>query len=122
MKLLANFAIAIGHGYGIFLVAASVWGCASLLPAADRPVAQFGRSLFDGLSLQGWTPENGCEARIEHGLLVLCAGDGWLRSDYTYADFLLHVEWKALKKSDYDAGIYIRTQPEGTPFPKIGYQ
>src|SRR6516162_4863955 len=92
------------------------------LSAAEPPALEFSDALFDGRSLDGWSAENGCEAGVENGLLVLKAGDGWLRSDRTYADFVLHVEWKALKAADYDAGVYIRTLPEGTPFPKTGYQ
>jgi hypothetical protein len=90
--------------------------------ADDAPPPRFSYVLFDGRSLDGWTAENGCEAAVENGLLVLEGGDGWLRSDRTYSDFILHVEWKALKAADYDAGVYIRTLPEGTPFPKTGYQ
>ncbi len=106
--------------FGVLLVMAV--GTACPLHAAETPAPQFSRSLFDGKSLLGWTAENGCEARVDDGLLVLSAGDGWLRNDHTYADFVLHVEWKALKKSDYDAGIYIRTPREGQPFPAGGYQ
>jgi hypothetical protein len=93
-------------------------------PAAadDAPQPHFSYALFDGRSLDGWTAENGCEAAVEDGLLVLKAGDGWLRSDRAYSDFILHVEWRALKAADYDAGVYIRTLPEGKPFPKTGYQ
>lgn len=90
--------------------------------AADDPMAQYKYELFDGRSLAGWTAENGCQIAAEGGLLVLKGGNGWLRSDLTYRDFVLHVEWKALKAADYDAGIYIRTLPEGQPFPKTGYQ
>ena len=92
------------------------------IQAGDAPGANYSGSLFDGLSLDGWTAENGCEAAVEDGLLVLKAGDGWLRSDHTYRDFILHVEWKALKPAGYDAGIFIRTLPEGKPFPDTGYQ
>ena len=120
MKSLANFVY--GRSCGLFLAAATLWGCVFPLHGADRPPPQFSRPLFDGQSLHGWTAENGCEARVENGLLILSAGDGWLRNDHTYADFLLHVEWKALKKSDYDAGIYIRTPPAGKPYPTSGYQ
>lgn len=120
MKSSLNFAV--GRSCGVFLAAAIACGCFEPLQAADTPAMQFSRPLFDGQSLQGWTAENGCEARVENGLLVLSAGDGWLRNDHTCADFVLHVEWKALKKSDYDAGIYIRTPREGKPFPGNGYQ
>src|SRR6478735_9073966 len=120
MKSLAQFVF--GRLYRVFLCAALACFCIASLQAAETPAPQFSRSLFDGQSLQGWTAENGCEVRVNDGLLVLSAGDGWLRSDHTYADFVLHVEWKALKKSEYDAGIYIRTPHAGKPFPGDGYQ
>ncbi len=82
----------------------------------------FSYPLFDGKTLDGWTIENNCQAGVEQGELRLLAGNGWLRSDHTYADFLLHVEWKADKRSGYDAGIYIRTKTGGSPFPRHGYQ
>lgn len=78
--------------------------------------------LFDGKSLDGWTVENGAKVEIQDGNLLLKDGDGWLRSHHVYADFQLHVEWKALKADTYDAGIYLRAQREGAPFPKKGYQ
>lgn len=79
-------------------------------------------SLFDGKSLDGWTVENGAKVEVQDGALLLKDGDGWLRSNHVYGDFVLHVEWKALKDDVYDAGIYLRAQPGGTPFPKRGYQ
>jgi len=79
-------------------------------------------SLFDGSTLQGWTVENEAEVTAKDGVLLLKGGDGWLRSDLQYRDFLLHVEWKALKENKYDAGIYVRAGAEGKPFPKVGHQ
>ena len=78
--------------------------------------------LFNGKSLDGWTVENGAKVEIQDGNLLLKDGDGWLRSHHVYADFQLHVEWKALKAETYDAGIYLRAQPGGAPFPKKAYQ
>lgn len=91
------------------------------LAAEDVPIGHT-KSIFDGTSLQGWSVENDCEADVVDGCLRLKAGDGWLRSHHSYRDFALHVEWKALQAKAYDAGIYIRTSPEGKPFPKNGYQ
>lgn len=79
-------------------------------------------SLFDGKTLNGWTIENGCQVSAKDGQLLLEGGDGWLRSDHTYGNFVMHVEWKALQEKVYDAGIYIRTQAGGAPFPKQSYQ
>jgi len=55
-------------------------------------------------------------------MLLLKSGNGWLRSDLSYTDFVLKLEWKALQAEKYDAGIYIRTRPGGRPFPKQGHQ
>ncbi len=82
----------------------------------------YAMTLFNGKNLDGWTIENDCEAAVEDGMLVLKAGNGWLRSDHTYANFTLHVEWKALQHQRYDAGIYIRTERGGKPFPKNSFQ
>ena len=92
--------------------------------AAQDAQARCGHTtcLFNGKSLDSWTVENGAKVEIQDGNLLLKDGDGWLRSHHVYADFQLHVEWKALKADTYDAGIYLRAQPEGAPFPKKGYQ
>jgi hypothetical protein len=82
----------------------------------------FSQSLFDGKTLNGWTAENGCKARVKDGMILLESGNGWLRTDHTYADFKLHIEWKALQEQKYDAGIFLRTPAGGSPFPKGGYQ
>ena len=79
-------------------------------------------SLFDGKTLHGWTVENGCEITVEDGAILLKGGDGWLRSNHQYADFKLHLEWKALKEHGYDAGIFLRTAAGGKPFPKSSTQ
>jgi hypothetical protein len=100
---------------------ASLWGAPPAAPPAFAS-DQFTASLFDGRTLQGWTIENDCAVGVEEGLIVLQSGNGWLRSDHIYKDFLLHVEWKALQKSEYDAGVYIRTLRGGKDFPKDSYQ
>ncbi len=84
--------------------------------------AGFEMPVFDGKTLAGWTAENEAQVEVQDGMLLLKAGDGWLRSDHTYSDFKLHVEWKALKADQYDAGIYLRAGRDGKPFPKRAYQ
>lgn len=84
--------------------------------------AGYALHLFNGKNLDGWTVENGCQARVQDGAILLEGGNGWLRSNYPFADCRLHVEWKALKKRDYDAGVYVRTLPGGKPFPRRSYQ
>lgn len=91
---------------------------------ADDAVATKGAtvSLFDGKTLQGWTVMNKCKIGVDQENILLQEGNGWLRSDLTYGDFTLHIEWKAEKKSDYDSGIYVRTAATGKEFPKPSYQ
>ena len=93
-------------------------------PASVTPAVNCGHtsSLFDGKSLDGWTVENEAKVEVQDGVLLLKDGNGWLRSNHIYADFQLHLEWKALKDEKYDAGIYLRAVPGGAPFPKRGYQ
>ena len=88
---------------------------------ADESVG-FSKSLFDGVSLQGWSVEHDCEVDVIDGCIRLKSGDGWLRSHHAYRDFELHVEWKALKPQVYDAGLYIRAAQEGKPGPKPSHQ
>ncbi|MBW3543166.1 MAG: DUF1080 domain-containing protein [Planctomycetes bacterium] len=93
-----------------------------LLAAAAAGAEGYSYPIFDGASLAGWTIENDCEVEVQDGALLLKTGNGWLRSDHTFGDFTLHLEWKAFQESGFDAGIYIRTLPGGEPFPKRGYQ
>ncbi len=102
-----------------FVVATFLLACSQQIAFSQ---AGFRYSLFDGKTLNGWTAENGAIVTVENGNILLKAGDGWLRSNHTYGDFKLHLEWKALKASDYDAGIFLRASRDGKPFPKPNYQ
>jgi hypothetical protein len=77
-----------------------------------------GLSLFDGQTLRGWHV-TGCEAAVEEGALLLKEGDGFVRSDYRYRDFVLDLEWKAMKDEAWDSGIYFHAElpAEGRPWP-----
>jgi len=96
--------------------------CAQEARSEAENHSNFTYPLFDGTSLDGWNIENDCQVEVQDGNLLLKAGDGWLRSDHTYQDFSLHIEWKALQKKNYDAGIYFRSGTAGKPFPKPAYQ
>lgn len=104
--------------------------CLPTLISVSTPAVAFGWdaaaghrvALFNGENLDGWTIENNCKASAKDGAILLEEGNGWLRSHYPLGDFKLTVEWKALKDSGYDAGIYIRTPAAGKPFPKGGCQ
>lgn len=76
-------------------------------------------NLFDGHSLNGWKV-TGCEAVVQDGAILLKAGNGLVRSERTYRDFVLEVEWKALRSDRWDSGIFFRAgdPPAGSPWPK----
>lgn len=76
-------------------------------------------SLFDGKTLDGWTVLR-CEAEVDDGTILLKAGNGVVHTNKRYGDFVLELEWKALReKGRTDSGIYFRCElPKGKrPWP-----
>jgi hypothetical protein len=90
---------------------------ASAAWAEDR--GGYHAALFNGRDLDGWQV-TGCEAVVEGGLLVLKAGDGFVRSNERHANFVLELDWRARREANYDSGIYIRADlpPAGSAWPK----
>jgi hypothetical protein len=91
--------------------------------AQDKPAAPPGGndgfvSLFDGRTLNGWVV-TGCKAGVENGNLVILEGNGLVRADKVYGDFILELEWKPRKAEKWDSGIYFRAPPprRGSPWP-----
>jgi predicted alpha-1,2-mannosidase len=81
-------------------------------PAPNRSAfaAESGKpwvTLFDGHSLHGWKVV-GCEAAVADGALLLKAGNGMVETERTYRDFILDVDWKALKPDHWDSGVFFR--------------
>jgi len=76
-------------------------------------------ALFDGKTLDGWTIIN-CEAAVDNGDILLKAGNGLVQTERKYGDFVLELEWKALREDKWDSGIYFRydTVPAGRPWPR----
>jgi hypothetical protein len=74
--------------------------------------------LSNGQNLDGWVV-SGCEVGIEDGAVRLRGGDGLVRTHERHGDFTLELDWRALRASDYDSGIYIRANlpSEGKPWP-----
>jgi hypothetical protein len=66
-------------------------------------------ALFNGKDLAGWDITN-CKVAVENGALVLKEGNGFVRSNLKYGDFVLELDWRALQASKYDSGIYVRSQ------------
>lgn len=89
-------------------------------PAAARgqQCASTPQSLFNGKDLAGWHVTD-CEAEVEDGLLVLKSGNGLVRTDDQYGDFILQLEWRARNDADWDSGIFFRAElpPPGSPWP-----
>ncbi len=108
------------HGSVITGLLVLLTGLPSGLLAAET--SGYTLPLFADGQLDHWVLENGAEVDFVDGCLRFKGGDGWLRSPHQYRDFELHVEWKALQETAYDAGIYIRAAADGKPFPKPSYQ
>lgn len=81
--------------------------------------AGYHAALFNGRDLDGWQV-TGCEAVVDGGLLVLKAGDGFVRTNERHANFALELDWRARRAANYDSGIYLRADlpPAGSPWPK----
>ena len=81
--------------------------------------------LFDGKSLAGWHPENNATWTVEKISLVCGqSGDGWLRSDQTYGDFVLKLDFR--NSPGGNSGIFFRASKESKagdpPNPADGYE
>ncbi len=81
--------------------------------------------LFDGKSLKGWSIQNGGRFSVRDGVIAIDRGHGWLRSDETYADFVLVLEFRFLE-AKANSGVFVRTGPTSKPdekgYPDNGYQ
>jgi hypothetical protein len=81
--------------------------------------------LFDGHSLDGWSPEHTERFRARDGAIVNDGGTGWLRYQKPLKDFELHAEYRAMSKGA-DSGLFFRATAESAPkpphWPAKGYQ
>jgi hypothetical protein len=84
----------------------------ALLLAVAPAVAEdagFRTPLFNSQDLAGWHVTD-CDVAVEDGALVLKSGNGLVRTDHRYGDFVLELEWRARKAADWDSGIYFRAE------------
>jgi len=91
---------------------------AALAGAAWAGEAEGWTDLFNGKNLSNWDVLK-CEAEVQDGALLIKAGNGLVQTKEQYGDFVLDVEWKALKADRWDSGIYFRYTevPKGSPWP-----
>jgi hypothetical protein len=88
--------------------------------AADSSV-----TLFNRKDLSGWKIQNNGQFSVEDGFLKIDKGTGWLRSDETFSDFTLTMEFRFLEENA-NSGIFVRTAPTShvndTGWPDNGVQ
>ncbi|MGC3960667.1 MAG: DUF1080 domain-containing protein [Verrucomicrobiota bacterium] len=92
----------------IFLV-----GLATLRLTAGEP--RVNQSLFNGTNLAGWTPMSGGQFYVTNGVIRAEGGKGWLRTEQTFTNFILELEWRGLE-TNYNSGIFVRAPLEGSPW------
>lgn len=81
---------------------------------ASKPVVKAELALFDGRSLAGWHQEGEAKWRVAGGAIVADAsGDGWLRSDKAYTNFVLSIEYRNSPKGN--SGVFLRATKETKP-------
>lgn len=81
--------------------------------------------LFDGKSLDGWTPEHTDRFSVREGVIFNDDGNGWLRSNKSFRDFEFQGEYRAMTRGA-DSGVLFRGPAQCTPKaphrPIKGYQ
>ncbi len=105
----------------ILAIAAScLLGMPNVSLATDQAEEGF-VNLFDGKTLDGWNLMNGAKFVVEDGVIKHNQGNGWLRSDKEYADFILRLEFRFMKPKQ-DGGVFLRAGMEGKDWPDRKYE
>ncbi|NQT15466.1 MAG: DUF1080 domain-containing protein, partial [Planctomycetes bacterium] len=77
--------------------------------------------VFNGKDFDGWQVVK-CEAAVEDGAMVLVDGNGLVRLDNRYDDFILEFKYKARGEEKWDSGVYFRCDmppiEEKRPWPR----
>jgi len=113
--------IELGHGpeaygnphYRRLVVQAIRWAAGQLPDPSEAGFV----SLFNGKNLAGWHvmgEPGGFE--VANGVIRSESGDHgfWLRSDRTYSDFILRIEWRICKKGN--SGVFVRSRKTSAPW------
>lgn len=73
--------------------------------------------LFDGKTLNGWTVMGSPAGwQVTDGVIRSEAGKGgnWLRTNRTYSDFVLRLEWRVSQNGN--SGVFVRCKEDGNPW------
>lgn len=81
------------------------------------------QDLFDGESLQGWSEVEGSKSSFEvvDGAIHVTNGPGFLQTDSTHDDFMLHVEART-NGDALNSGVFFRAMPGTAEAPSHGYE
>ena len=92
-----------------------VTACSGQGPAATPPGDAGWITLFNGRDLAGWTKMHAGDWSVANGVLRYGGtGNGWIRSNDTFGDFHLIVEWRyPVAGGEHDAGLFFRAGTEG---------
>jgi protein TonB len=99
-------------------------GILALVVLAADPAtlaAQTGTSTFNGTDLTGWKTEH-TKADVRDGVLRVGSGNGWVRTERSYADFVLQMDVRL--EDQGEAGVYVRAWPtfSSSSIPNNGNQ
>lgn len=106
---------------GMFLGSLTLMGCQATSSMKDVKTLE----LFNGKDLSNWTIESNGQFSVSDGVLKVNRGTGWLRSNDTFKDYVLTMEFRFLEK-DANSGIFVRTKAtnhqDEKGYPNNGYQ
>ncbi|MBA3481653.1 MAG: DUF1080 domain-containing protein [Pirellulales bacterium] len=92
----------------VFLLSAPTLHAAQPNQLTPEQIADGWISLFDGESLFGWQPTSDANWKVEDGAITVSEGEqGFLATSAEFADYELHVEFKAPPTTN--SGIFLRT-------------
>jgi len=102
------------------LLAIAGTGLSLLRPSTGAQAEAGWVTLFDGKSLDNWTPIGTAKWKLEDGAVVADSGNGFLVSKSDYGDFDLRVEFWIEAKTN--SGVFIRCTDPNSVTGKTAYE
>ncbi len=104
-----------------FALALVMVGLAAMAPSSPSPAQTGWVTLFDGKTLDHWTPIGDANWRLADGAVVADKGKGgFLVSKDSYTNFELHAEFWV--SDDANSGIFIRCEDPKSVTGKTAYE